>query len=182
MKKVFQRRAAMSSTQDPTAGMTPEQKEEFVRNYHQTSITAIDFMEAHLLDPEGPIVQCVENSEAISKYIVAHQKPWSVASLDEALKNLSALGKIKRGVPISDELNARKAVDDKAASDAAQHARDTEFPWGSKLVPENDGARRVLKMSREDYKRYMSDNNFGREFVRQVEALKITDRALSGRL
>jgi hypothetical protein len=171
----------MSNTQDLTAGMNAQQKEEFERNWHTSNLVAIDFMEAHLLDEEGPIVQCVENSEAIGKYIVAHQLPWDIPSLDEALRNLSALGKIKRGVPISEELWSKKQTEDEARQKETEHAKATEWPWGSTLEG-NDGARRVVKMSREDYKRFMSDKKFGKIFVQQVEALRITDRALSGRL
>lgn len=162
-------------------GWTQEQKEEFERNWHTSNLTAIDFMEAHLLDEEGPIVQCVENSEAIGKYIVAHQLPWDIPSLEEALKNLSALGRIKRGTPISDELHSKKQIEDEARQKATAEAKAKEFPWGSELTVENDGPRRIKRMEGE-YRLYMEDKKFGKEFVRQVEALRLTDLSLSGRI
>lgn len=170
----------MSNTQDPTAGMTPEQKEEFERNWYTSNITALDFMEAHLLDPEGPLVRCQENANAIGSYVMAHQLSWTIESLDRALADLSALGKIKRGTPVSDELWSKKQTEEEKQRKESAEAKATEWPWGRTLEG-REGTLRVKGMSGPEYRSFLNDKKYGKEFEKQVEALQITDKQL-GRL
>ena len=50
----------------------------------------------------------------------------------------------------------------------------TTYPWGTSLTVENDGPSRVAKMSGAEMRNFLKHKDFGREFARQIDNLRLT--------
>jgi len=50
----------------------------------------------------------------------------------------------------------------------------TNYPWGLELTIDNDGPKRIAKMSGSEFRKFSTDQRHGREFTNQVNRLNLT--------